>query len=76
MESIAISQFRQNMPFFLKKVKNGQTITLTSRGHEVAMLIPVTDGRAAARQALDQLALTAKVGDVLSPVDAEWDALS
>lgn len=76
MESVAISQFRQNMPLFLKKVKNGQSITLTSRGRQVAMLVPVTDERAAARQALDQLARTAHVGDVLSPIDVEWNALS
>ncbi|MFH1983878.1 MAG: hypothetical protein ABIL58_18720 [Pseudomonadota bacterium] len=42
----------------------------------MARLVPVEDERATARQALEQMARTAHVGDVLSPLDAHWDALT
>jgi prevent-host-death family protein len=74
MESIGISQFREKLPFFLQKVKSGTIITITSHGREVARLVPVEDDRATARLALDRLAETAEVGDVLSPIAADWDA--
>lgn len=74
MESIGVSQFRKKLPFFIEKVKNGAVITITSRGRQVARLVPVEDERAVARQALDRLAQTAEVGDVLSPITADWDA--
>ena len=38
MESVGVSQFRQRLPFFMKKVKNGATIAITSRGRVVARL--------------------------------------
>lgn len=74
MESIGVSQFREKLPFFIEKVKNGAIITITSRGREVARLVPVEDERAVARQALDRLAETAEVGDVLTPIAVQWDA--
>ena len=40
----------------------------------LARLVPVEDERATARRALDRLAQNAEVGDVLSPIDADWDA--
>jgi prevent-host-death family protein len=58
----------------MEKVKNGATITITSRGRVVARLVPVENERAAARRALERLAQNAEVVDVLSPIDADWDA--
>jgi hypothetical protein len=40
----------------------------------VARLVPVENERAAARRALERLAQNAEVVDVLSPIDADWDA--
>jgi len=74
MESIGVSQLREKLPFFMEKVKNGATITITSRGRKIARLVPVEDERAAARQALDRLSQTAEVGDVLAPIEADWEA--
>jgi prevent-host-death family protein len=58
----------------MEKVKNGATITITSRGRVVARLVPVENERVAARRALDRLAQNAEVVDILSPIDADWDA--
>lgn len=73
MLSIGISEFRAKMNLILQKVQNGEIVTLTSRGAEVARLVPPEFAQAAARQELDRLRQTAVVGDVLSPLDERWD---
>lgn len=73
MISIGISEFRAKMNLFLQKVQNGEVVTLTSRGAEVARLVPPEFAQAVARQELDRLRQTAVVGDVLSPLGERWD---
>ena len=75
MESIGVSKLRENMVLFLNKVQRGKSITITSRGTEIAMLIPVKKKEEASRNALKQLRKTAVVGDVVSPIEEEWKAL-
>jgi prevent-host-death family protein len=74
MISIGISEFRAKMNLILQKVQNGEIVTLTSRGAEVARLVPPDFAQVVARQELDRLRQTAVVGDVLSPVVEHWDA--
>jgi prevent-host-death family protein len=74
MISIGISEFRASMNTILHRVNQGEIVTLTSRGAEVAKLVPPDFAQAAARQKLDQLRQTAVVGDVLSPIDEPWEA--
>jgi len=75
MEKIAVSEFRANMLGILKKVEKGEVITLTSRGHEVAKIIPPDDRMEEARKALRHLRKTAVIGDVLSPIEDEWKVM-
>ena len=74
MISIGVSEFRTKMNFILQKVQNGEIVTLTSRGTEVARLVPPNIAQTNARQALDQLRETAIIGDVVSPLAESWDA--
>ena len=74
MEKIGISELRANLTGFLKKVEAGEVITITSRGVEVAQLVPPEYTQEAARKTLTQLRQTATVGDVLSPIEDEWEA--
>ena len=37
METIAVSKLRENMVLFLKKVQQGKSIAITSRGNEIAI---------------------------------------
>jgi len=74
MISIGISEFRAKMNLILQKVQNGEIVILTSRGTEVARLVPPDFAQSTARQELDHLRRTAVVGDVLSPVAERWDA--
>lgn len=75
MEKVAVSKFRANLVGFLKRVEKGEVIALTSRGHEVAKIIPPDNKSENARNALKELRKTAIIGDVLSPIEEEWEAL-
>ncbi len=73
MNTVAISDFRANMSAVLKKVQSGEVISLTQRGTEIARLMPPTISQRLARQQLEEIRKTAIVGDVLSPIDVDWD---
>ncbi|MBN1931336.1 MAG: type II toxin-antitoxin system prevent-host-death family antitoxin [Desulfobacterales bacterium] len=75
MEKVGISELRENLSIFLKKVQKGQVITITSRGHEMARLVPVEDKREKSREFLRKLGRNADIGDILSPIDEEWEAM-
>lgn len=74
MESIAVSDFRANIMKVLKQIEHGASLDITSRGKVVAKLVPPDYTRTLAREKLDALRETAKVYDVLSPVDENWEA--
>jgi len=68
MESVGVSKLRENMVLFLNKVQQGESIAITSRGTEIAMLIPIKNKQEVSRKALKQLRKTAIVGDAVSPI--------
>jgi prevent-host-death family protein len=72
METIAVSQLRAQLLRVIQQVEGGQTVTVTSRGRPVALLVPPVSPAVAARQALARLRRTAVVGDVLSPTGETW----
>ncbi|WP_373508848.1 hypothetical protein [Thiocapsa sp.] len=47
---------------------------VTRRGEAVVRLVPVKDRRAAAKEQLARLSTCALVGDVVSPVETDWNA--
>ena len=67
MEKVAVSRLRENLMVFLKKVENGDSVTITSRGWEVAKLVPLEDDMKDSRKNLRQLGKSAVIGDILSP---------
>jgi len=74
MESIAVSDLRANLRKVLKQIEHGSSLDITSRGIVVAKLVPPDYTRTLAREKLDILRETAKVYDVLSPIDEKWEA--
>lgn len=75
MEKVAVSTLRENLTSFLRKVQKGQGIIITSRGHEMARLIPVADKMEKSKEALRELGKDAIISDILSPIDEEWEAM-
>jgi len=74
MESIAVSDFRANLMKILRQIEHGASLDITSRGKIVAKLVPPDYTRTLAREKLDALRETAKVYDVLSPIDENWES--
>lgn len=72
MQSIGVSELRANLSSFLERVKAGEVIIITSRGHEVARLIPPTLIITAAREKLMELRQTAQVDDIFSSTNDDW----
>ncbi|MFQ5614823.1 MAG: type II toxin-antitoxin system Phd/YefM family antitoxin [Anaerolineae bacterium] len=50
MLSIGVSELRANLTEFLQKVKAGEVVVITSRGVEVARLVPPHFATTAARE--------------------------
>ena len=75
METVGVNTLRKNLSVFLKKVEKGESIAITSQGHEVALLVPPGNKMKKARKALDELRKTAFVGDVITPVTEDWELL-
>jgi prevent-host-death family protein len=70
--SVKVSELRQNLPEYLKKVQEGQEVEVTVRGKVIARIVPEEARRERAKKKLAALRKTAKVGDVTSPTTAKW----
>jgi len=75
MEKVGVSTLRENLNMFLKKVQEGRVIIITSRGHEMARLVPVKSKMEKSRETLKQLGKNAIIGDILSPIDEDWKVM-
>ena len=75
MEAVGVNIIRRNLTGVLKRVEKGEIIMITSRGHEVARLVPPEKKMVKARKMLEKLRETAYVGDVVSPHSENWKAL-
>lgn len=72
---MAASKLREILKVFLKKVEIGESITVTSRGRQVAMLVPIGNKRKVSKRSLKQLRKNAVIGDILSPTGEKWKAM-
>jgi prevent-host-death family protein len=75
MECISINELQSDMAEIFRKVEAGEVIMIISQGREVAKLVPPDNEMEKARRMLEELRKTAVVGDVLSPVAEEWEAM-
>jgi len=74
MKTVSISELRANLLQDLTQVQQGERIEVTSKGAALATLVPPVGEREAARAALDELAATARIGDVVAPAGEDWEA--
>lgn len=76
MESVSVSKFKATCLSIIEEVqRTGRTIVVTKRGKPVAHLVAAPVVRS--ESALGCMLGTGRiVGDVLAPIDVEWDALS
>lgn len=57
--TVGVRELRQNLSRYLARVKQGETLTVTERGHEVAALIPRGDVAAAYADLVTRFGVTA-----------------
>ncbi|MDO8909778.1 MAG: type II toxin-antitoxin system prevent-host-death family antitoxin [Pseudohongiella sp.] len=75
MMTINISELRANLLKYLDKANHGEQITVTTNGKVIATICAPFDQKAVAKAQLAELAVSAKIHDVVSPVETQWDAL-
>ena len=74
MNSINVTDLRNHLPDYLKKVKAGEEVTVTWRGRIIARIVPVLDEAEEARNWLKGIRKSSWVGDVVSPSGEVWEA--
>lgn len=74
MLTVNISDLRSNLLKYLEKASAGEQITVTTNGRVLATIAPPANKKAIARKQLSELSATAKINDISSPIDAEWEA--
>ena len=76
MKTVNLTELRQYLPTYLKRVASGEVIGITSHGKIIARLLPEEDPTAEARKWLEGLRGKVILGDVVSPVGdmEEWGA--
>jgi prevent-host-death family protein len=74
MQQVSVTTFRKYIPDYLDKVRKGEEISLTSRGHVIARIVPPVDERMKAREQLEAIRKNCTIGDITTPLDTEWEA--
>jgi prevent-host-death family protein len=74
MKQVKVTEFRAHLQDYLSKVQAGETITVMSRGRPIARLVPATGSVQQARERLVELRKHARIGDIVSPIDVQWNA--
>lgn len=68
-----ITKLRNELPKFLHLVQSGEHIIVTSHGKPIARIMPPLDAPKEAKTQLKQLRKTCYIGDIISPVQDDWD---
>jgi len=77
MLEVSVTTFRKHIPDYLGKVLKGEDISLTSHGKVIARLVPPADeGQSAQEQLAALRGGITYIGDIISPIDVEWEANS
>ena len=73
MQTINISDFRANLLRYLEKANSGEQISVTTNGKLLATITPPIEQKQLAQERLEQLAANAKINDVVSATDSDWE---
>ena len=74
MQTVNISDFRANLLKYLEKANSGEQINVATNGKLIATIVPPLNQKQLARQQLEQLAQHAKIIDVVTPTEVDWNA--
>lgn len=74
VREVNVIELRNHLPKYLSTVQHGNEIWVTSHGQVIARILPPVNTKGKAIKALKLLRKHRKVGDVVSPIDENWDA--
>jgi len=74
MRTINISDFRANLLKYLQQANQGEQIMVTTNGKSIATITPPVQQKQLVKKQLSELAASAKLNDVTSPIESQWDA--
>ena len=74
MQTVSISDFRANLLKYLELAGSGEEISVTSNGRLLATVCAPMPQKEAAREELRKMAGSSVIGDVVSPIDEDWEA--
>jgi prevent-host-death family protein len=74
MPKVNVTELRQNLPAYLSEVQKGKEIEVTSRGKVIARIVAGGETHEDARARLLAARKRCRIGDVLSPTGAAWEA--
>ena len=72
MLEVNVSELRRHLPAYLERAESGEEILVTRRGRVVVRLSAATGPPA--KERLVALRTHARVGDVVTPIEADWTA--
>lgn len=76
MQTINISEFRTNLLKYLEIANAGEQISVTSNNKLLATVTPPVNKKELAKKQLKVLASTAKIHDIISPINSKWEVSS
>ena len=71
---VSVTELRQNLPTYLASVRTGSAIDVTSHGKVIARIVAGGDPSEEARARLVAARAEAVIGDIVSPINVEWEA--
>ena len=73
MTEINVTELRNHLHQYLSVAHNGSEILVTLHGQPIARILPPMDAQKAAVARLKELQKRCKIGDVVSPIDEQWE---
>ncbi len=74
MQQVNITELRNHLPHYMKQVQKGIEFIVTSHGKSIARLVPEISNTEKAHNRLMQLRGSMIKGDIVAPVEVEWNA--
>lgn len=74
MLEVNVTELRSHLPQYLAEVRKGDEILVTLHGQVIARILPPVDRKQEAQRQLHQLRQHCRVGDVIAPIDTDWEA--
>ena len=75
MTAIGISHLRAHLPEYIAKAQHGELVYITARGKNVACLTPPQNVQTNAREKLRAIRHQCSIGDVMTPIKTQWNAM-